>query len=147
LKEYIDFNTNIRKKSNNICEKDQAKLMNNSIFGKSMENILGRPNYKLLGKNNMKIINKIMRSNDYISEFIVNENIVLFELNKKEIEYNKPTYVGFTILELSKYWLYNLIYNVIKKHFDDVTISYVDTDSCIFETSSGKKLKTNNRSL
>lgn len=62
------------------------------------------------------------------------------ELDKKSIIYNKPTYTGFTILELSKCWLYELIYEVIKPNFKDVCLSYVDTDSCVFETSSGFKI-------
>jgi hypothetical protein len=137
LKPFIEKNTLIRKVTKNASEKDQAKLMNNSIFGKSMENILGRPNFKLMGKNDIKKIIKYLQSPDFLTEFIINENMVLLEMQKKTIVFDKPTYTGFTILELSKCWLYELIYDVIKPNFANATLSYIDTDSCIFETSQG----------
>ncbi len=62
---------------------------------------------------------------------------IKIELEKKTIVFDKPTYTGFTILELSKCWLYELIYEVIKPNFQNTCLSYVDTDSCIFETSQG----------
>ncbi len=57
-------------------------------------------------------------------------------MKKKQITFNKPIFTGFAILELSKVWFYEMVYNVILKEFKDVNIAYVDTDSCVFETSS-----------
>lgn len=61
--------------------------------------------------------------------------MVLLEMQKKTVVFDKPTYTGFTILELSKCRLYELIYEVIKPNFPNTVLAYVDTDSCIFETS------------
>jgi hypothetical protein len=128
LKEFIDFNTEIRKKSSNVLEKDQAKLMNNSVFGKTMENIIGRPNYKLFGKNDIKKVLKHLSKSEYKSEHIISSDLVLLEFEKKTILFDKPIYIGFSILELSKWWLYTLIYDVIKPNFSNSCISYIDTD-------------------
>lgn len=139
------MNTEIRKNTDNKSEKDLAKLMNNSIFGKSMENILGihfitkiigRPNYKLLGYKDTAKAAKLTQSSDYLGEYIIDENLVLIEMKKKKITFNKPIFTGFAILEISKVWFYEMIYNVVLTNFKDVNIAYVDTDSCVFETSS-----------
>ena len=135
LRPFIEMNTELRKISTNPSERDHMKLMNNSIFGKSMENVLGRSNYKIFGEKDIKKMIKCVDSPGFVSEFIINESLVLLEMKKKAITFNKPVYTGFVILELSKTWFYNLIYNVIKPKFKDCILSYIDTDSCVFETS------------
>lgn len=144
LAPFIEMNTEIRKNTNNTSEKDQAKLMNNSIFGKSMENILGRPNFKLFGRNDIKKVIKCLRSPNFLKEFVFGEDIILLEMEKKTVIFNKPIYTGFTILEISKYWLYHLIYDVIKPNFKNTCLSYIDTDSCIFETDEDPYLVLKN---
>lgn len=76
------------------------------------------------------------QSSDYMGEYIIDQNLVLLEMKKKKITFNKPVFIGFAILELSKVWFYEMVYNVILTNFKDVNIAYVDTDSCVFETSS-----------
>ena len=76
------------------------------------------------------------QSSDYLGEYLIDENLVLLEMKKKKITFNKPIFTGFSILEISKVWFYEMVYNVILTNFENVNISYVDTDSCVFETSS-----------
>lgn len=88
-----------------------------------------------------------MRKPNFKTPHPISENVIMLEMEKNEIIYDKPTYTGFTILEISKCWLYHLFYNVVLPHFNDVVLSYVDTDSMIFETSSGNNLNNLIRSL
>lgn len=60
----------------------------------------------------MKKVIKNMRSPDFISPHPIDENVIMLEFEKNEIIYDKPTYTGFSILELSKCWIYFLFYDV-----------------------------------
>jgi hypothetical protein len=91
---FIEKNTQIRKESTNPSEKDQAKLMNNSIFGKSMENILGRSNFKMFGSSQMNKIIKHLNNPEMKDTYPISDDMILIEMEKQSIIYNKPTYTG-----------------------------------------------------
>ena len=129
LKKYIDFNTDKRKEAKNEFEKDFFKLMNNAVFGKTMENVKNRINLHLTTEedNAIKWFSKI---NFKTSKNF--DNLHLIEMYKQEIVYDKPIYVGTSILDLSKLHMMNFHYNVINKEFDNYSLIYSDTDSFVY---------------
>ena len=132
MKSYIDLNTNMRAKGTTDFEKDFYKLMNNSVFGKTMENVRNRVNVKLV--TNEKALNKLVKKPNYkrVSEF--HENLVAVHMEKTTVELDKPIYLGMSILDLSKTLMYKFHYNHIKpKWGDDVELLFTDTDSLCYE--------------
>jgi hypothetical protein len=99
LEPYISANTEKRKKAKNEFEKDFFKLMNNSVFGKTMENIKNRIDLKLTTDTN-KAIKRFSQLHFRGSKFY--DGLYMIEMYKKEIVYNKPLYVGTCILDLVK---------------------------------------------
>ena len=100
LKQFVDFNTEKRKDANNDFEKDFFKLMVNSVFGKTMENLRKRMNVKLV--NNGKDYIKLMSRPTFVSQKIFSKHFVAIHKIKPVLLLNKPINVGFSILELSK---------------------------------------------
>ena len=117
LKSYIDFKTEKRKNAKNQFEKDFFKLMNNSIFGKTMENLRKRVNVKLV--TNEKKLDKLTAKPTFISSKIFNKNLTAVNCIKETFTPNKPAYVGMCILEISKTLMYEFHYNYIKEKYDD----------------------------
>ena len=132
LKQYIDFNTEKRKNANNAFEKDFFKLMNNSVFGKTMENIRKRVDVRLVTDGN-KIL-KYASKPTYINSKIFNENLVAVHKIKETLTLNRPAYVGMCILDLSKTLMYDFHYNYIKnKYGEKAKLLFTDTDSLTYE--------------
>ena len=100
MKPYIDKNTNLRAKAKNNFEKDFYKLMNNSVFGKTMENIRNRVDVKLV--NTKEKLRKLVAKPNFKSRKILNENLVSVHMKKTSLTMNKPVYLGMCILDLSK---------------------------------------------
>ena len=142
LKEYIDFNTNLRTKAKNEFEKNFFKLMNNSVFGKTMENIRKRCNIEIPndsdGKATLKRLNVIISNPNYREPMTVkNSNINVFSYTKTKIFYNKPIYERDQILDLSKTLMYQFHYSYMKTKFKDIQALYSDTDSIIYHIKTG----------
>lgn len=129
LKPYIDFNTLKRKETNNEFVKDFYKLMNNSMFGKTIENIRKRKSIELV--NSAKRLNKLISKSSFVNRIIYDDNLTAVELSKDILVFNKPIYVGFTVLELSKLHMYDFYYSTFKSFYRDtkVNLMYADTDS------------------
>ena len=100
MKKYIDFNTKKRMSATNDFEKDFFKLMINSVYGKTMENIRKRINVRFV--NNKKGFLKYTSRPTYVTLF--NKNFAAIHEIKPVLILNKPIYVGFKVLDLSK-WL------------------------------------------
>ena len=132
LKPYIDMNTKLRAKANNNFEKDFFKLMNNSVFGKTIENIRNRVDVKLVNdKENAK---KLTAKPNFKHINIFCEELVAIHMKKTSLTMNKPIYLGMCILDLSKTIMYEFHYNYIKpKYGDKAKLLFSDTDSLMYE--------------
>jgi hypothetical protein len=134
MKEYIDFNTEKRKLAENEFEKTFYKTMNNSVYGKTMENLRKRQDIKLFTESNEHLLNKYISKPGFINNKIFNEDLVAIHMIKEELLLNKPIYVGFCILELSKWLMYDFHYGFIKpKYGSDAKLLFTDTDSLCYE--------------
>lgn len=135
LKAYIDFNTTMRKTAKNEFEKDFFKLMNNSVFGKTMENLRKRVDIQLV--HNKKRLLKLSAKPGFKSFQIFNNDLASVELSKQKLILNRPIYVGFSILDLSKVLMYDFHYNYIKKRYEDcASLCFTDTDSLCYDIST-----------
>ena len=97
MKHYINFNTQKRTNAKNAFEKDFFKLMNNSVFGKTMENLRKRVDVRLV-TDEKKLI-KLTSKPTYVSRKIFNKNLVAVHKIKKSLLLNGPSYVGMCILK------------------------------------------------
>ena len=112
MKKYIDFNTEKRTNAANSFEKDFFKLMINSVYGKTMENLRKRINVRLV--NNEKDFLKYTSRPTHITHKIFDKNYAAIHEIKPVLKLNKPIYVGSTVLELSKWLMYDFHDNFIK---------------------------------
>ena len=128
----------MRKNAKNSFEKDFFKLMNNSVFGKTMENLRKRVNIELL--TNEKRLNKLSAKPTYVSSNIFNENLVAVNTKKERLLLNKPSYVGMCILDLSKTKMYDFHYNYIRKKYPASQLLFTDTDSLFYHIKSEKDI-------
>ena len=133
LKPYIDKNTNLRTQAKNNFEKDFFKLMNNSVFGKTMENIRNRVNVKLV--NSKKELKKLVAKPNFKGPpKVFSENLVSVHMKKTSLTMNKPVYLGMCILDLSKIIMFDFHYNYIKpKYGNNAKLLFTDTDSLFYE--------------
>ena len=132
LKKYIDFNTGKRKNAGHIFAKDLFKLMINSAYGKTMKNMRKRINARLV--NNAKDYTKYTSKSSSASQKIFSKNFVTIHEIKLVLTLDKPIYVGFIILDLSKYFFYNFHYNYIKKH--NAKLLFTDIDRLVYEVKT-----------
>ena len=132
MKPYIEMNTNLRTQAKNNFEKDFYKLMNNSVFGKTMENIRNRVNVELV--NTEEKLRKLIAKPNFRSRKIFSENLVSVHMKKTSLTMNKPVYLGMCILDLSKTIMFDFHYNYIKpKYGDKAKLLFTDTDSLMYE--------------
>ena len=142
MKSYIDFNTEKRKQAKNDFEKDFFKLMYNSCFGKTMENLRNRVDISFVTSNGEwgdhavkkdRTVERKLASPLYDGHIIYNEDLVAIKQKKKELLLNKPIYAGMCILDLSKLHMYRFHYDVIKKQYADrAKLLFTDTDSLCY---------------
>ena len=130
LKPYIDMNTELRKLTRNDFVKDLFKLMNNSVFGKTMENIRKHRDIKLVKTNKKR--SKLVSEPNYHTINLISEDLSIIEMKNTKVKMNKRIYLGLSILEISKTLMYEFWYDYMKpKYNNDVKLCYMDTDSFI----------------
>ena len=124
------MNTELRKEAKNGFEKDLFKLMNNSVFRKTMENIGNHKDIKLVTTDKKR--NKLVSEPNYHTINLILEDLSIIEMKKTKIKMNKPVYVGLSILEISKTLMYEFWYDYMKpKYGNNVKLCCMDTDSFI----------------
>ena len=138
LKPYIELNTKLRAATKTDFEKDFFKLMNNSVFGKTMEDVRKRVNIQLITepavfkKHSAKVTYK--RSEVFVNDEEKQEYFVGLEAKRTSVKLDKPIYTGFTVFELSKLHMYDFHYNHIMKKYgpEKAKLLFTDTDSLTY---------------
>ena len=131
------MDTELRKAAKNDFEKDLLKLMNNSVFGKTMENIRKRRDIKLVTTDKKR--SKLVSEPNYHTINLISRDLSIIQMKKTKVKMNKPIYLGLSILEISKILMYEFWYDYMKpKYGNKVKLRYMDTDSFIMN------IKTNN---
>ena len=129
LKKYIMLNTELRIKCKNDFEKDFYKLMNNSVYGKTMENVRNRINFRLINTEDQALRVKNLK------RYTIFENdLVGVHIQKQKVKLNKPIYLGQCILDDSKYVMYDFHYNFMlqKVKRENIDLLFTDTDSLAY---------------
>ena len=132
----------MRKQAKNAFEKDYFKLMNNSVFGKTIENIRKRQKVELIEDREKAL--KLSSRPNFDRAMIFDENLVAVHMRKTEVFFNKPIYVGQlqAILDLSKTLMFDFNYCYIKeKYGNKAELLFTDTDSLMFEIETEDFLK------
>ena len=124
------MNTRLRTEANKDFEKDFFELMNNSVFGMTMENIRNHRDIKLVNTNEQR--NKFASELNYHTTKYISKYFLIMEMTKVTVKMNKPIYLGQTILDISKTLMYEFWYGYIKlKYRDKARLCYMDTDNFI----------------
>ena len=130
LKKYINFNTELCKNALNDFEKDFFKLMNNAVFGKTMENMRKHRDIKLVKTDHRR--NKLVSEPNYHTMKLIDDNLGIIEMRKVKVKMNKPIYLGLSILQISKITMYEFWYDYVKsKYGSKARLCYMDTDSFV----------------
>ena len=130
LKPYIMMNTELRMPAKNDFEKDFFKLMNNAVFGKTMENVRNHRDIKIVTNDKRRSI--LASEPNYHSTKYISKDLLIMEMKKVEVKMNKPIYRGQAILDISKTLMYEFWYDYIKPMYGDkAKLCYTDTDSLV----------------
>ena len=106
------MNTKLRREAKNDFEKEFFKLMNNSVFGKTMENVRKHRDIKLVTTDEKR--NKLVSEPNYQTIKQFSENLLAIEMKKTKVKMNKPIYLGMSILDISKTLMYEFWYDYVK---------------------------------
>ena len=131
MKCYIDKNTELRAKGKTKFEKEFFKLMNNSVFGKTMENLRKRVSIELV--KDAEKAEKLVNKPNFVDVKIFDEFLIAIKMRKTRVVMNKPIFAGMTTLDLSKLLMFNFHYGYVKKKWENCSVLYTDTDSLVLE--------------
>ena len=143
LEKYIIFNTEKQNKAKNDFEKDFYKLLNNAFYGKTMENVRNRLGLKLFKKDEYKKIIKYQSKLTFNGIHKSYENCDSYVFRKNEVLMDKPIYLGFGVLELSKLHMYETYYDKLQPYFGEknLYLHYMNTDSFILSVNTKDIIK------
>ena len=131
---YIQFNTEMRKGATNSFDKDLFKLLNNAVFGKSMENVFNYLTVKLVA--DAKQYQKLIASPLY-RDTRPFKNMLAVLMGREAVKLDKPIFTGFSVLEQSKNLMYDFHYGYIKQIYGaKATLLFTDTDSLCYHIAT-----------
>src|SRR5690606_20522972 len=116
IRPYIEMNTQLRQKSKTKFEKNIFKLLNNSLYGKFIQNVFKYVNLKLLLNEKDDKHFKLVNSPLFKRNIIFDSNFEAIEMKKERVLMNMPIHIGFSILELSKLYMFQFYYDILKPH-------------------------------
>eukprot|EP01059_Diplonema_ambulator_P031566 TRINITY_DN5842_c0_g1_i4.p1 TRINITY_DN5842_c0_g1~~TRINITY_DN5842_c0_g1_i4.p1 ORF type:complete len:1309 (+),score=273.92 TRINITY_DN5842_c0_g1_i4:385-4311(+) len=132
LEPYIRLNTELRQASTTDTESNLFKLMNNAVFGKTMEDVRNRTSTKIVDLDEDKLV-KAQSSSLFNMRRVDLGQMCIMSMKRRETELNKPIYAGASILDLSKYrmswWFYEVLVPELGR--ENVELLYTDTDSYV----------------
>ena len=132
LKSYIELNTKLRAAAKTDSEKEFFKLMNNSVFGKTMENIRKRVDVRLVTTEKQAL--KLVAKPNFDRRVVFTENLAAVHMKKTKLKFDKPVYLGACILDISKLLMYDFHYGFVRKTYGDkARLLFTDTDSLAYE--------------
>ena len=111
------MNTKLRTEAKNDFKKDFFKLMNNAVFGKTLENVRRHRDIKLVTTDKRR--NRLASEPNYHTAKCFSENLMAIEMKKTKVKMNKPIYLGMSILDISKTLMYEFWCDCIKPKFRD----------------------------
>ena len=124
------MNTKLKTEAKNDFEKDFLQLMNDAVFGKTMENVRKHRDIKLVTTDKRR--NQLVSEPNYHTTKYFSENLLAIEMKKTKVKMNKPVYLGMSILDISKTLMYEFWYDYVKpKYQDKAKLCYMDTDSFV----------------
>ena len=143
LEKYIHFNTQKRNQAVNDFEKDFYKLLNNAFYGKTMENARNRLKIKFVQKDDYREIIKKQSKLSFNGIHKSYENCDSYTFRQKEVLMDKPIYLGFSVLELSKLLMYETYYDKLQPYFghEKIQLQYMDTDSFVLSVNTKDIIK------
>ena len=143
LEKYISYNTEKRNKAKNDFEKDFYKLLNNAFYGKTMENVRNRLKIKIVKKDDYRETIKQQSKLTFNGIHKSYENCDSYTHKQNEVLMDKPIYLGFTVLELSKLLMYETYYDKLQPYFgqENIQLHYMDTDSFLVSVNTKDIIK------
>ena len=142
FEKYISFNTQKRNKAKNDFEKDFFKLLNNAFYGKTMENVRNRLKIKFIKKDDYSEIIKQQSKLTFEGIHKSYKNFDSYKFKQNEVLMDKPIYLGFTVLELSKLHMYQTYYDKLQPYFrQNIQLNYVDTDAFVLSLKTQDFIK------
>ena len=139
MSDYIITNTNKRKAATNDVEKNYYKLLNNSVYGKTMENVRERRNFKIVTSSQEDVMKRNMKKITYESTHVFNPTLAIINFYKQTVLLDKPVFTGIAVLDLSKLLMYQFWYGYLKKKYPNpgqLTLCYTDTDSLLYKVKT-----------